>query len=106
MKIDFRERYLVDLYEGKTSKYKEFKSNPQLVKQYIKTVNTLKSIGRIEDLYLLKSLNYEKKKGDLKGKSAVWVNRQYRLIFEEVPSADDSLRIEVLELEELSKHYE
>ena len=102
----FRKKYLEDIYEGKTRKYKEFKSNPQLVKQYIKTVNILKSLTRIEQLYQFKSLHYEKKEGNLKGKSAVWVNEQYRIIFQETSSEDSSGVIDILELEELSKHYQ
>lgn len=61
MTVSFQEEYLEDLYEGKTKKHKAFKSNPQLVKQYVKTVSILKSLTRIEQLYQIKSLNYEKK---------------------------------------------
>lgn len=106
MTVLFLKDYLEDLYEGKTNKHKEYKSNPALVKQYIKTVNTLKSITRVEQLYQLKSLRYEKKKGNLSGKSAVWVNKQYRIIFNEIASEKGSLQIDIFELEELSKHYE
>lgn len=106
MEIIFVKPYLEDLFEGKTKKYKKFKSNIKLVKQYVKTVNKLKSITRIEQLYQLKSLHYEKKEGNLNGKSAVWVNKQYRIIFNEVSSKAGSIEIDILELEELSKHYE
>ncbi|MDQ7916380.1 type II toxin-antitoxin system RelE/ParE family toxin [Mesonia sp. MT50] len=106
MTIVFLKDYLEDLYEGKTKKYKDFKSNPALVKQYVKTVNKLKSATRIEQLYQIKSLHYEKKEGNLNGKSAVWINKQYRIIFNEVASKEDSLQIDILELEELSKHYQ
>ena len=104
--VSFHKDYLEDLYEGKTKKYKEFKSNPQLVKQYVKTVNILKSLTRIEQLYQFKNLNYEKKEGNLKGKSAVWVNKQFRIIFQETSSEGNSGIIDILELEELSKHYQ
>ena len=104
MEIDFSKEYLIDLYEGKVSKYKEYKSNPQLIKQYQKTINKLKSITRIEQLYQIGSLKYEKKKGNLKGISAVWINKQYRILFEE-KAIKDELIIDVLEIQELSKHY-
>lgn len=106
MTIVFLKDYLEDLYEGKTKKYKDFKSNPALVKQYVKTVNKLKSVTRIEQLYQINSLHYEKKEGNLNGKSAVWINKQYRIIFNEVASKEGSLQIDILELEELSKHYQ
>lgn len=105
MDIVFTKDYLADLYEGKVKKHKEFKSNPQLVKQYVKTIQKLKSITRIEQLYQLNSLRYEKKEGNLKGVSAVWINKQYRILFNEVSSDPDSLVIDLLEIEELSNHY-
>ncbi len=106
MEIKFQKEYLSDLYQGIVKPYKENKSNPQLVKQYVKTINTLKSVTRIEQLYQIKSLQYEKKEGNLKGVSAVYVNKQYRILFNEVASSSDELIIDVLEIEDLSKHYE
>lgn len=106
MRIDFTKTYLSDLYEDKVRKYKEYKSNPQLVKQYIKTINKLKSITKIEQLYQIKSLNYEKKVGDLEEISAVWVNKQYRILFREIATDPEDLVIDLLEIEEFSKHYE
>jgi proteic killer suppression protein len=106
MEIVFKKSYLSDLYEGKVKPYKEYKSNPQLVAQYIRTINKLKSVTRIEQLYQLKSLRYEKKEGNLNGVSVVWVNTQYRILFNEVASTSDELIIDVLEIEDLSKHYQ
>lgn len=105
MEIEFTEEYLQELYEGEI-KDKRFKSNPQLVAQYVKTVNKLKSITKIEQLFQLKSLHYEKKIGNLKGKSAVYINQQYRLIFEEIAGAEPPHEIKILALEAISKHYE
>jgi proteic killer suppression protein len=106
MRIDFRSKLLEDLYAGEKVKDKEFRSNPSLIKQYIKVVNRLKEISKIEDLYPINSLNYEKLKGKLKGKSSVRINQQYRLIFEEIYSENEPFEVNLLELEEISKHYE
>ncbi|RVT79645.1 addiction module killer protein [Flavobacterium sufflavum] len=106
MEIIFKKQYLSDLYQGIVKPYKEYKSNPQLVKQFINKINTLKTVTRIEQLYQIKSLQYEKKEGDLKGVSAVYVNKQYRILFTEVASTSDDLKIDILEIEDLSKHYE
>lgn len=106
MEIIFKKPYLSDLYQGILKPHKEYKSNPQLVKQFINKINTLKSVTRIEQLYHIKSLHYEKKEGNLDGVSDVWVNTQYRILFNEVASASDDLTIDVLEIEDLSKHYE
>lgn len=106
MEIEFREDYLKELYIEKKTKDKRFKSNPQLIAQYIKTVNKLKSISKIEQLYQISSLHYEKKIGDLIGKSAVYINKQYRLIFEEIIEDKPPNEVKILALEEISKHYE
>jgi len=106
MEIIFKKPYLEDLYQGIVKPYKEYKSNPQLVKQYVHKINTLKSVTRIEQLYQIKSLHYEKKEGNLNGVSAIYVNKQYRILFNEVASTSGDLTIDVLEIEDLSKHYE
>lgn len=106
MEIEFKESYLQELYVDGKTKDKRFSSNPQLVKQYIKTVNKLKYLNKIEQLYQLTSLNYKKKVGNLKGKSAVYINQQYRLIFEEIPDESPPFEIKILALEEISNHYE
>ncbi len=106
MEIAFTKDYLSDLYEGKVSKHKAYKSNPQLVKQYVKTINKLKGVTKIEQLYQISSLNYEKKIGDLDGVSAVWINKQYRILFREIATDNETQVIDLLEIEELSKHYE
>lgn len=106
MEIIFKKEYLSDLFEGNVKKYKDYKSNPSLVKQYIKTINKLKAITKIEQLFQIKSLRYEKKIGNLDGVSAVWVNEQYRILFREVSANSEIVTIDLLEIEELSKHYE
>ena len=63
---------LEELYSSGTTLDKRYKRLPEdIVKRYIKTVNYLKAARRVEDLYLIKSLHYEKKKGDLKDTEAV-----------------------------------
>jgi len=81
MQIEFEQTYLEELYiEGKT-KNKKYRFQPTVIKQYKNTIDKLRNAKRIEDLYPIKSLNYEKKSGDLKGIEAVWVNKQYRIEF-------------------------
>ena len=67
-------------------------------------MNYLKAAPRIETLFQIKSLHYEKKEGNLRGVDAVWINNQYRLLFYSTP---DRLGIVVNALLiEISKHYE
>ena len=106
MNIIFNNHLLIDLYEGNRVKDKQFRSNPTLVKQYIKTVDKLKAVQKAEQLFQFAGLNYEKLKGNLKGYSSVRINNQYRLIFEEVAENKEPFKIVLFKLEEISKHYE
>lgn len=60
MKIIFTKEYLEELYEnGKTSS-KKYRFQKDIIKRYKNTIDKLKVANRIEDLYPIKSLNYEK----------------------------------------------
>ena len=99
MNISFDDNALEELYTtGSTKERKYKKLSLDVVKQYVKTVNYIKAATRVEDLYLIKSLHYEKKKGD------VWINTQYRLHFESSPDGNGII-INALIIE-ISKHYE
>lgn len=105
MNVSFDDKALEELYlSGSTKDHKYKKLAQDVVKQYVKAVNYLKAARRVEDLYFIKSLHYEKKKGDLKGKEAVWLNAQYRLLFSSSPD-DNGIVVNAL-LTESSKHYE
>ena len=105
MNIEFENAALEELYtKGTTQDHRYNRLQPQIIKQYVKVVNYIKAVGRLEDLYRIKSLHYEKKKGDLNGVDAVWINDQYRLLFES--SANEQKIIVNALLLEISKHYE
>lgn len=105
MNIDFKDKSLEELYEkGSTKDHKYKKLAPDIVRKYVKVVNYLKAARRIEDLFLIKSLHYEKKLGDLNGVDAVWITPQYRLFFYSSPD-DQGIVVNAL-LFEISKHYE
>lgn len=104
MDIQFRDTVLADLYEGKPVADKRFKSNKGLVGKYIKTVDKLKYATKIEDLFRLNSLNYEKLVGDQIGLSSVRIDAKYRLIFEEITDLATQ-QVTILALDEISNHY-
>ena len=105
MNIEFANPALEELYTDGTTQDRQYKRlSKDIVKRYVKVVNFLKAARRQEDLFLIKSLHYEKKKGDLNGVDAVWINDQYRLLF--YTSPDDSGIIVNALLTEISKHYE
>lgn len=105
MNIEFGNKGLEELYTLATTQDHRYKRLPKdIVKRYIKVVNYIKAVRRLEDLFLIKSLHYEKKKGDLKGVDAVWINDQYRLLFNS--SADENNIVVNALIIEISKHYE
>ena len=103
MNIDFENTALEELYTTGATQDHQYK-RLQPIKQYVKLVNYIKAATRLEDLYRIKSLHYEKKKGDLNGVDAVWINDQYRLLFKSSPD-ETGIIVNAL-LFEISKHYE
>jgi proteic killer suppression protein len=64
MRVEFEKTYLQELYEtGKTTD-KNNRFQPQVVNGYLKCVKALQRANRMEDLFLVKSLNYHKLEGD------------------------------------------
>jgi proteic killer suppression protein len=105
MKVEFEKEYLRELYNtGKTTD-KKHRYQPQVVNGYLKCVKYLIKVARMEDLYLINSLNYEKLKGDKKGFSSVRINDQYRLEFREVVNPNDLLKVEICSLIDITNHY-
>ena len=105
MIISFEEKALEDLYLNGLTDDKKYARLPQdIKKRYVKVVNILRATRRIEDLFLINSLHYEKKEGDLKDTEAVWINNKYRLLFRSSPD-EEGIIVNAL-LTEISKHYE
>jgi proteic killer suppression protein len=76
--IEFENEALEELYTSGATKDRQYCRLPKdIVKRFVKVVNYMKAARRLEDLFLIKSLHYEKKKGDLNGIDAVWINDQY-----------------------------
>jgi len=105
MKVEFEKEYLRELYETGSTTDKKHRYQPQIVNGYLKCVKYLTKLARMEDLYLINSLNYEKLKGGKKGLSSVRINDQYRLEFREKVDPNDVLRIEICSLINITNHY-
>lgn len=105
MNVTFDDTALEELFlYGNTTEKRYARLPKDVVKRYVKVVNYIKAASRIEDLFAVSSLHYEKKRGTLKGVEAVWINAQYRLLFHSSPN-EDGVIVNAL-LEEISKHYE
>jgi proteic killer suppression protein len=105
MKVEFEKEYLRDLYETGKTVDKKHRFQPQVVNGYVKCVRALQRAIRIEDLFPIKSLNYEKLKGDKKGLSSVRINDQYRLEFRETVNSNNSIEVELCSLTDITNHY-
>ena len=104
MEIIFEKDYLRELfYEGNTSD-KKHRFQPQVVARYIRVLNILDSVDRIEDLFSFHSLHYEKLAGDKAGLESVRVNHQYRIEFKS-SFMDNEKTITICNIIELSNHY-
>jgi len=104
MEIIFEKNYLRELfYEGKTSD-KKHRFQPQVVSRYIRVLNILDSVDKVEDLFRYHSLHYEKLTGDKVGLESVRVNHQYRIEFKS-SFKDNEKTITICNIIELSNHY-
>lgn len=103
MVIKFNDAYLEKLYSGKPVKGKPVFSN-EVVIQFKKTILKLEQVDNTAQLRQFRSLNFEALKGNKKGLYSVRVNKQYRLEFK-IENEHITL-VEIILIEELSKHYE
>ncbi|GAB1451115.1 hypothetical protein MASR2M47_11710 [Draconibacterium sp.] len=77
-----------------------------VIKQFKKKVQILLAIKSLEELRQFKSLNFEPLKGDRKNEYSIRLNIQYRLIFSIIREENGEYAIEVVLINEISKHYE
>ena len=106
MNITSEDPSLLELYEhGKTSNMRYRRLERPVIRGYKKAVDALIAARRIEDIFPLKGLNYEKLKGDRKGQESVRCNQCWRLIFRS-SCAGDSIVITEIELLEITHHYD
>ena len=104
MQVVFQKEYLSELYYTGKSSDKKHRFQLDIVKRYTHVINTLISANRIEDLFPLRSLNYEKLEGDMKGYESVRVNDKYRVIFRSEKIESEQL-ITVCNIIDLTNHY-
>lgn len=105
MEINFEKEYLRELYEKGKAQSKKHRFQPTVVKQYKNTIDKLRVANCVEDLFLFRSLNYEKLQGDKKGIESVRVNQQYRVEFYSTTEGEGPGTITICNIVELSNHY-
>lgn len=92
--------YSLDELRGKLPFQKE------IIKQFKKKVQILISVSSIDELMLFRSLNFEALKGNRSGEYSIRLNLQYRLIFSLEKENSGDIIIEIVMINEISKHYE
>ena len=104
MKIDFDKKHLEELYLNGKTKNKKHRLQPNVVKKYIQTIDKLRAANNIEELYPIKSLNYERLSGNKKGLESVRINNKYRIEFKTKKSLYQEITI--CSIIDISNHYQ
>jgi toxin HigB-1 len=105
MIIEFENEYLKELYTNGKAHSKKYQFQPKVVENYVKVVQRLILATRIESLFVIKSLNYERLRGKLKEFESVRVDKQYRLIIKTRIEGDEPDTITICALHDLTNHY-
>jgi len=107
MKVRFKTKELEYYYITPLDNIKgKIPFSKEIIKQYKKKVQVLLSVESVEDLKQFRSLNFEVLKGDRKGEYSIRLNLQYRLILTLETEKNGDLRLEIVLLNEITKHYE
>lgn len=105
MEINFEKDYLKELYENGKARSKKHRFQPSVIKKYIQTIDKLRVANSTEELYPIRSLNYEKLIGDKKGLESVRVDGKYRIEFTTTLKGEEPNSITICSIIELSNHY-
>lgn len=105
MEIIFEKDYLEQLYENGKAKNKKYRFQNAVIKKYKNAIDKLRVANQIEDLFPIKSLNYEKLKGDKNGLESIRVDQKYRIEFISSIEGEEPNCITICSIVELSNHY-
>src|ERR1700712_1693368 len=97
------DEYLAYLFVNGKSKGKP-KFNFDIERTFIKRVIQISSAQNTNDLRAIKSLHFEKLSGEFAGKHSIRVNDGFRIILR-VEKEADSIKIEIICIEEMNNHY-
>src|SRR5690625_3099417 len=102
MKIIVSKKWLKDLAEGKSSGKQRF--NKEIIVAYQKKIAYISEAESTEDLRAIKSLHFERLKGDKLGLFSIRVTKKYRIEF--MITKDREIVIEeIIVIKNLSNHY-
>lgn len=105
MIVLFRNQYLEDLQAGRKVMGKPQFGSPVIIK-FRRLVETMRLMSSTQEMYDLKSLHFEKLKGDLKGYYSVRINDQYRIVMSIEKNEILVQEVEeIITIEGLTNHY-
>ncbi len=104
MKIEFLEIHLEELYVDGKAKSKKYRYQPQVVRKYIQKINILKTVSKIEHLFVIHSLNY-KVLTNTRGRHSIRVDDRYRIEFYTKEEGEEPNTIIICSIADLSNHY-
>ena len=105
MLVTFDKEYLKELYVSGKCSDKKHRFQPDVIKRYKRSIDTLIASKNAESLYKHNSLNYEILVGDKEGLSSIRVTSKYRIEFTVRVVADAETIISICNVIELSNHY-
>lgn len=105
MIVTFEEEYLRDYYEMGWSNDKKHRYQPSVIKSYKRSVDYLKNASSKEDLFPIKSLNFEALRGDKEGRFSVRAGLKYRIEFTLKDTVEEPI-LTICNIIELSNHYD
>ena len=109
MNVKFKVDSLETLYKTSLKEIKGKQNYPEgVIKQFKVKILILVSIKNISELRAFRSLRFKKlQEKKYEGKYSIRLNRQYRLVFEQIKEkTTDKIMLQVLLIHEISKHYE
>lgn len=105
MDIVFEKEYLSELYyQGKCTD-KKHRFQPDIVKRYVRTIDIMEAVNKVEDLYRFHALHYEALVGDKKGLESVRVGDQYRIEFQS-RKVEGETTLTICNIIEVTNHYQ
>ena len=105
MVVTFNEDYLREYYEEGKSINKKHRYQPSVIKSYKRSIDYLKAASSKEDLYPIKSLNFEALHGNKEGLFSVRAGLQYRIEFTLTETVEEPI-LSICNIIELSNHYD
>ena len=104
MTIEYEKDYLKELYESSKCKNKKYRFDAAVIKKYQKRIDTLMAATRIEDLFVLNSLNIEALQG-LKDHFSILIDYHYRLEFK-IRTDEAEVILTVCIVTDITNHYQ